>query len=559
MTTPTSPLASLALAASQWPNAAIFKTPIINNHKNPIAPHIIGYDTVTYRQFHNYVETSARYWYAKLSEDGIPTGSIIGYCSRGGSYIDFVRIYGLSKAGYIPQIFTFLPQSIEVIPALLEKSGAKALLYQEEYLDSTINFKLKVGPGLKVYSTSSIIRDLPTTTQLSEALPDLLEPQPNDIMYILHSSGTTSGMPKIVPYTSRFVEVLLRKAAISGCLPPGTSPEIISMGGSAFHLSSFSLLMNVMHQGSCIVQPTSLPPPVEEFKSMFRLAGLNAIRLPAPVLSRILKASRTDSDLLDLLKALRSIRHSGAALPGNDFEWAELNKLNLVNSLGSTECGNPLMTSEGNEVGTPGFAYLHPVQLLKEDGTPLTHYMFERVAEGKGRDGSGVSVVLKELVVLRDSADLPHHSLLGGQEDFHTGDLYQEVKPGEYIHRGRVDDWIFMANAAKCDASSIEDDAKTLCRDLFSDCLAIGSNQPSPVLVVEALVSDGETKLRQDIFNRLVNSDSHKKRFRHEQIASPDAIIIVPPGSMARTAAKGTIRRKAVEEALADRIGAIFS
>ncbi|KAL0567193.1 hypothetical protein V5O48_014805, partial [Marasmius crinis-equi] len=387
MITPNTPLTSLALAASQWPSNAIFKTPIIDNLRNPIAPHIVGYDTVTYSEFQIYVETSARYWYAKLSEDD---------------------------------------------------------------------------------------------------------------------------------------------------------------------------LINVVHQGYCIVQPTSLPPSIEEFKSMFRLAGLNRARLFAPLLSRVLEASRTDSGLLDLLKALKSIRHGGSGLPSNDFEWAELNKLNLINGYGSTECGFPLMTSEVNKVGTPGRAYLRPVQPLKEDGTPLTCYRFDPVTEGKGGDGS---VVLKELVVLRESADLPHHSLLGSQEDFHTGDLLEEVKPGEYIHRGRVDDWIMMANAAKCDASSIEDDAMTLCKDLFSECLAVGSSQPSPALIVEAAVADTDEKERlvQDIYKRIVDSDGHQKRFLHQRIASPDAIIIVPPGSMMRTATKGNIRRKAMEEAFGDPIATATS
>ncbi|KAL0571583.1 hypothetical protein V5O48_010377 [Marasmius crinis-equi] len=548
MLTLDTPLTSLGLAASQWPSNAIFKTPIIDNLKNPIAPHIVGYDTVTYSEFQIYVEASARYWYAKLSEDGIPSSS------RGVTYLDYVRIYGLLKAGYIPQTFNRFPQLADVIPALLEKSGAKALLYEVGYRDSV---KRLMVPGLKIYPTSSTTQDLPTT-HLSEALPDCHKPQPTDIMYIIHSSGTTSGMPKLVPYTPRLVNSILRKVAISTRPPPGTgrSPDVISWAGSTCHISVFSHLINVMHHGYCIVQPTSFPPPVEEFKSMLRLAGLNRARIHSPRLSRIFEASRTDSELLDQLKTLKSITHGGASLMSDDLEWGKLNKLNLVEIYGSTECGLLLMIAEANEVGTTEHGYLCPVIPLMEDGTPLTRYRFEPVTESDG------SLVLKELVILQGSADLPHPSLLGGQENFRTGDLFEEIKPGEYIHRGRIDDWIKMANAAKYDARSIEDDAKALCRDLelFSDCLAAGSNQPSPVLVVEASVADPdeEKRLKQDIFKRIVDSDSHKKRFPHERIASEDAIIIVPPGSMTRTMAKGNIRRKAVEEALGDRIRAVF-
>ncbi|KAL0569814.1 hypothetical protein V5O48_012147 [Marasmius crinis-equi] len=549
MTTCNTPLASLALAASQWPSAAIFRTPIIDDQKIPVAPHIIGYGTVTYNELYNYVETTARYWYAKLSEDGIPTGSIVGYCSRGGSYMDFVHIHGLSKAGYVPQAFTRLPQSIEIVKALLEKSGAKALLYEEGYFDSAESL---MGPDLKVYPT---FKDIPTT-QLSEALPDLSEPQPNDIKYVFHTSGSTSGLPKLVPYTSRSVETLLRKAAMTPRPPPGRpSPDAVSWISSACHVSGFSLLLAAMHQGACIIQPTCLPPPIAEFKSMFKLGGLTRVSIFTPLLSRILEVCRTDPELLDLFKNMKSIAHGGAVLPSSDLEWAKLNGLSLVDAYGSTECGIPLMISRANKVGTPEHAYLRPIQLLKEDGTPLIRYRFDPVMEGNDDDDGAA---LKELVVLRDSADLPHHSLLGGHEDFHTGDLFEEVKPGEYIHRGRVDDWIKMAHGCRCDASLLEDDVKTLCKDLFSDCLVVGSSQPSPVLIVEA-DTDEEERLRQEIYRRIVNSDRHRKRFSHEQISSPDAIIIVPSGSMMRTTTKGNIRRKAMEEAFGDRIRSIFS
>ncbi|KAL0571585.1 hypothetical protein V5O48_010379 [Marasmius crinis-equi] len=415
MATPNTLLTSLAFAASQWPKATIFKTPLVDDPKNPVAPHIIGYSNIAYKEFHNYVETSARYGYAKLSEDALVDNIAHSALGEGLILITFTSTEFRKRD--IPQPFSALPQSIEVIETLLEKSKAKALLYQE----TLVSFG---------------------------ARPDLPEPQPTYIMYILHSSGTTSGMPKLVPYTCRLVNSILRKVAISTRPPPGTgrSPDVISWAGTACHISVFSHLLTVMHHGYCIVQPTSFPPPVEEFKSMFRLAGLNRVRIHSPRLSRIFEASRTDSELLDQLKTLKSITHGGASLMSDDLEWGKLNKLNLVEIYGSTECGLLLMTAEANEVGTTEHGYLCPVIPLMEDGTPLTRYRFEPATESDG------SVVLKELVVLQGSADLPHPSLLGGQEDFRTGDLFEEIKPGEYIHRGRVDDWIKMSNADNCDA-----------------------------------------------------------------------------------------------------------
>lgn len=59
---------------------------------------------------------------------------------------------------------------------------------------------------------------------------------------------------------------------------------------------------------------------------------------------------------------------------------------------------------------------------------------------------------LFELVVLADSLDCPDSSLCDPRDgNFHTKDLFEEVKPGEYRYRGRLDDMIKMQNARKCD------------------------------------------------------------------------------------------------------------
>ena len=65
---------------------------------------------------------------------------------------------------------------------------------------------------------------------------------------------------------------------------------------------------------------------------------------------------------------------------------------------------------------------------------------------------------LLELIILGDSGDCPDPSLRHPDGHYHTGDLFQEVKPGSYIFRGRDDDWIKSENSLRCDTKYVPSD-----------------------------------------------------------------------------------------------------
>jgi hypothetical protein len=60
-----------------------------------------------------------------------------------------------------------------------------------------------------------------------------------------------------------------------------------------------------------------------------------------------------------------------------------------------------------------------------------------------------------ELVILAESDDCPDTSLRGADGHFHTGDLFQEPRPGHYVFRGRNDDWIKSENSLRCDTKYV--------------------------------------------------------------------------------------------------------
>jgi acyl-CoA synthetase (AMP-forming)/AMP-acid ligase II len=164
---------------------------------------------------------------------------------------------------------------------------------------------------------------------------------------------------------------------------------------------------------------------------------------------------------------------------------------------------------------------------------------------------------LLELIIPASSPDCPDLSLRHADGDFHTGDLFQEASPGLYVFRGRDDDWIKSENSLRCDTKAIEDNARTMCGNLIAECIVVGTGRPSPVMFVESGSDMDHSKLKKEILRK--TRHFHSRRYLHERITSPDMVVIVAPHSLPRTATKGNIRRKAVEEAYREQLDLIFT
>lgn len=65
-----------------------------------------------------------------------------------------------------------------------------------------------------------------------------------------------------------------------------------------------------------------------------------------------------------------------------------------------------------------------------------------------------------------------------------------------------------------------------------------------------------ESKLKKEIWRKI--RPFHLRRYLHERITSVEMIVVVPRGSLPRTASKGNIRRKAVEEAYEPLLDKLF-
>lgn len=190
---------------------------------------------------------------------------------------------------------------------------------------------------------------------------------------------------------------------------------------------------------------------------------------------------------------------------------------------------------------------------------PGTSYRFVSTSSASTQSQSAhrSTAELYELVILAESPDCPDVSLRHADGHFHTGDLFQEVLPGYYLFRGRDDDWIKSENSLRCDTKAIEDNARAMCGTFIAECVVVGTGRPSPVMFIEPGVEMNHDKLKKEIFRKI--RLFHSRRYLHEQIVSPDMIVVVPKSTLPRTATKGNIRRKAVEEAFKPQIDEIFA
>jgi len=492
--------------------------------------------SITYRQFRIDVELFAQHWSRTLAQSGVALGSVVGLWIGGYTYTDVLQIYGMSRAGFIPQLFSLRLPNPEVIYELLSKAGAKALVYESAF--------------------EPVLRDCPVPSHLAvgaedidvsgHPLPELARAQPEDIAFFFHTSGSSGGSPKLVPCSYRWLDATVMKSKQT-CVPQNSERQDVTVWmGSMCHIGQTFMLIGSLQHGSCVIQPTQISFSSEELFAMVHRCGLNRLNQFAAFLASHLRASRQDHKLLSLLLSLDEVLYSGMPLAREEEEWAYRNGIKLRNLFGSTEAGATLMSVGGSD----GNAAL----LVPLAGTAYRFVPIGGEAEAEAAHQSTARML--EFVILAESPDCPDVSLRHADGHFHTGDLFQ-VLPGGVISHGRADDWIKSENGLRCDTKSIEDNARMMCENLIGDCIVVGSGRPSPVLFVEPSTDMDPEKLKKEIIRK--TRQFHSRRYLHERITSTTRVVIVPPKTLPRTLTKGNIRRKAVEEAYQDQLDAIFA
>lgn len=118
------------------------------------------------------------------------------------TYVDVLHIYGIARAGYIPQLFSLRLPNPDVVDELLRKADAKALIYDLSYVSAASTFSVPVHPAAFAERP-----DAEDTVLYNDFVPE-----GSDIAMIFHTSGSTSGSPKLVRCTYKWLDAIVSKA-----------------------------------------------------------------------------------------------------------------------------------------------------------------------------------------------------------------------------------------------------------------------------------------------------------------------------------------------------------
>ncbi|KZT05908.1 acetyl-CoA synthetase-like protein [Laetiporus sulphureus 93-53] len=528
-------LTILQWSASLYSEATVFEIPDFT-HTNGTGRR---WNKISYRQFLTDVELSARYWGNVLQSRGVHQRSVVGLWLGGMTYMDVLHIFGVARANYIPQLFSLRLPNPDVIYELMQRADAKALIFDPSF-ESVVT---------SCPTPSQAAIDLHRLPALSGPLPALSRPSSGeDTAMIFHTSGSTSGSPKLVRCSYKWLDAIIAKAGHISEPCRSDRQDVITWMGSMCHIGQTLTLIGGLQHGTCVVQPTTIAFSSDELLDIIRQCGLNRLTQFATFLATHLRNSQEDSRLLASLQRLDEVLYAGLPLPQGEEIWARQNGLLLRNLFGNTECGAMLRSIGGR--GSDSH-FLRPIE-----GTQYRFDLVTPAAERVDDTYRNSNAQLLELVILSDSGDCPDPSLRQADGHFHTGDLFIEAAPGCYLFRGRDDDWIKSENSLRCDTKAIEDNVRSSCGDLVSECVVVGNGRPSPALFVEPKgLVDGE-KLKKDIIRR--TRHFHSRRYIHERIVSTHFIVVVSKGSLPRTATKGNIRRRAVEETFKVQLDRIY-
>lgn len=120
------------------------------------------------------------------------------------TYVDVLHIYAIVRAGYVPQLFSLRLPNPDVIFELLAKSSGMALIFDESFGD------VEPQGGVPTYMAS----DVRAEAVCDVTLPPIAEGTDGDeTLMIFHTSGSTSGRPKLVPCSYEWWDMCLRKGA----------------------------------------------------------------------------------------------------------------------------------------------------------------------------------------------------------------------------------------------------------------------------------------------------------------------------------------------------------
>ncbi|KAG6820548.1 hypothetical protein H0H93_015433 [Arthromyces matolae] len=492
--------------------------------------------SITYAAFSRDLNALAFYLQQHLCESGVQQKDVVGLWISGDQYQDVVSLYALARAGFVPQVFSrvMATQGGSMINDLLKLRDGKALVYHGYYEEHIAKIDVKT---LK-------IPDLASLDQKPGQIANLPLVEENEVAIIFHTSGTTSGRPKPVPQTHRWLRYQWEVSWPRAWQGDGPKQKIFTNIGSFANVASATLLNKVVPVGNCIIKTSKTDFDASELLAMVNNEGLNNMLLYAARMSRLLKIARTNPEVLKALRSMQQIAYTGEALNPDDIRWVIEQRLPVVAIYASTELSVSLVSDLKEPENLPS------MRLIEGSNIQLV-----RLAP----DDPKYHTKLCDIFVPEDAPNCPHKSYRNRPDGHVSGDLFEETRPGYFAFRGRSDDWMKAGKDVMgfCDTKqvpstscivlsslyyfrSIEDAVLLTCADLVPSCVVVGYCKPIVVFVepTPAHVATDPVELKAEIIKRTAKFQAGL--YPHERF--DDRIIVVAAGGLPRTTDKGNIR-----------------
>lgn len=373
----------------------------------------------------------------------------------------------------------------------------------------------------------------------------------DDIAYLFHTSGTSSGLPKPIPQ-SHFAAV--------GVLPrlPGNGSAATFSTTPLYH-GGIADCFRAWASGATIhLFPGTLPITAANVQRAVGLANrylANACPVKyftsVPYILQMLggdPADPEDDSGLQLLQGMDLVGVGGAALPASVGEYLASKNVKLVSRFGSAECGFLLSSHRDYSIDRE-WSYLRADSSLQPD-----FYDFEPQA-GEDGEPSLFEFIVKPKWPHRGKTNRPDGS-------FATSDLFERHSSitNAWRYHSRADAQITLLNGKKFDPAPVEGELLTseVGKKLLSDVMIFGTGREMPGVLLfpnSGTSSASDDQIVEEIWPTIEQMNEETQS--HARLARRSLVVVKRErGEIPQLpkSSKGTILRGQAEKMFAEEI-----
>lgn len=425
------------------------------------------------------------------------------------------------------------------IKSLCEQCEVSLLFYDDVYAELANEAGAHDGATI-TSQTLSFGEGTSVSDMITNLQDDLPQPSPavqeDDVAYLHHTSGTSSGTPKPIPQPHRaavcvlpsfesgkdnatFTTTPLYHGGIADVFRAWTSSALIWLfPGKAVPITATNVIKCLETAATAVTSAGTSTPPVKYFSSV-------------PYVLQMLEADPTG---LKHLQSMSIVGVGGAALPAEIGDKLVTQGVNLISRFGSAECG--FLMSSHREYDKDGeWQYLR--------SPPDAAFV---CFEARDED-------LSELVVL---PGWPHMAKKNRDDGaFATADLF-EAHPtiaGAWKYHSRADSQLTLITGKKFDPAPLE--AAIATSDLIEDAVIFGNGKPYPgALLVRSTKAQklSDNEFVQEVWPAIekLNNESQDHARVSKGMLVPMKVLQQP----LEKSSKGTILRGAAEKRFSQQI-----